>query len=317
MDMVELIDMYRNKLEHDPYSCLLFALQLPSICSRVEYKEHPNLYDGCWSNKYHKLLDGLSYRRWLTRHIFYLKPLFMPFMSIKTFVKKVYRFRCLLTHEGVLLDQSGGDNDFCFVDGDNTFALPNVLFLSLSSFCTAMFDSARLFLVNSNIRLDVSLYPELLLPSQDYIKIMNDVRRSYSEWIARTFEYTDDYDDGLLCILYDWLNVYYRKSDKSDKAETNELEKIDKFFKKNPDNEYIVIDFCRRCASISDVKRLYIKERPSMYGLLYSKTFNLHLTKKDYERMLYLHIRSLWFYKATLKEKIDSYFKQLDVDKST
>ena len=37
MDMIKLIDEYRGKLNKDPYSCLLFALQLPSICSRIEY----------------------------------------------------------------------------------------------------------------------------------------------------------------------------------------------------------------------------------------------------------------------------------------
>ena len=50
MDMLELIDMYQDKLDSDLYSCLLFALQLPSICSRIECKEHPDVYDDCWRN---------------------------------------------------------------------------------------------------------------------------------------------------------------------------------------------------------------------------------------------------------------------------
>ena len=37
MDLIESIDKYRCNLEKNPYSCLFFALQLPNICSRIEY----------------------------------------------------------------------------------------------------------------------------------------------------------------------------------------------------------------------------------------------------------------------------------------
>lgn len=315
--MVELIDMYRTKLDSDPYSCLLFALQLPSICSRIESEWHPDLYEGCWSNKKKdKLNDGDAYKRWLVRHIFYLKHLFMPFMNSQTFVKKVYKLRCLLAHEGVLLEKSGEGNDFCFVEGDITFALPNMLFLSPSSFCSAMFDSACSFLLNIGVRPTVSSYFDLLLPLKDYIDIMDDVRVCCDKWAECEFECTNDRDDGLLYILYDWLSVYYsvpkkmnsnfEEIDDKSKKKTSELEKMKEFFKENPDKEYVMLDFCRRCAVIPDVNRLYIKEERSPNG----KTFNLHLTKKDFDRMMYLHNSFIMFYEYKLKEKIDSYFKE-------
>ena len=319
--MVELIDMYRNKLDEDPYSCLLFALQLPSICSRIECEGYPELYEGCWGNKEtHRLNDGAAYKRWLVRHIFYLKHLFMPFMNSQTFVKKVYKLRCLLTHEGVLLGRSIEDNDFCFVEGDITFALPNMLFLSPSSFCNAMFDSACSFLLMAGVRPNVSSYFNLLLPLKDYINIMNDVRVCCDKWAECEFECTTDRDDSLLYILYDWLSVYYsipketsdvpEKSDDELNKETNELEKMEEFFKENPDEEYVMFDFSRRCAVIPDVNRLYIKEEQSRHGSPNCKTFNLHLTKSDYDRMMYLHCSFNKFYEYKLKEKIDSYFKQ-------
>ena len=321
MDMVELIDMYRDKLDSDPYSCLLFALQLPSICSRVECERHPDLYDDCWSNnKPRRLIDGAAYQRWLVRHIFYLKHLFMPFMNSQTFVKKVYKLRCLLTHEGVLLERSVEDNDFCFVEGNITFALPNMLFLSPSSFCNAMFDSACSFLLNVGVRPNVSSYSDLLLPLKDYIEIMNDVRMCCDKWAECEFEYTNDRDDSLLYILYDWLSVYYsipkktddvsEKSDDKSNKETNELEKMEEFFKENPEKEYVMSDFSRRCAVIPDINRLYIKEEPFHHGFSNRKTFNLYLTKNDYDRMMYLHSSFNKFYEYKLKEKIDSYFEQ-------
>ena len=326
MDMIELIDTYRNKLDEDPYSCLLFALQLPSICSRVECERYPDVYEGCWSDKKkHKLNDGAAYRRWLVRHIFYLRYLFMPFMNSQTFVGKVYKLRCLLTHEGVLLERSVEDNDFCFVEGDITFALPNMLFLSPSSFCNAMFNSACSFLLRDGVCPDVSSYFNLLLPLKDYVEIMNDVRECCDKWAECEFECTNDRDDSLLYILHDWLSVYYsvskkinsdlEKIDDRSKKETNELEKMKEFFKENPDKEYIVFDFSRHCAVIPDVNRLYIKEEPSRNGSSKFKSFNLHLTKMDYDRMMYLHSSFIKFYEYKLKEKIDSYFKQLDVNK--
>lgn len=38
MLLIELIKEYRKKLNQNPndFSCLLFALQIPSICSRIE-----------------------------------------------------------------------------------------------------------------------------------------------------------------------------------------------------------------------------------------------------------------------------------------
>lgn len=311
MDMIDLIDMYRDKLDSDLYSCLLFALQLPSICSRVECKEHSDVYDDCWRNKKkHEVLDKASYKKWLTRHIFYLKPLFMPVMDSKTFAENVYNLRCLLTHEGVLLEQSDKDNNFYFVEGDSTFVLPNMVFLLPVLFCDAMFKCARSFLVNNGIRLDVGSYPGLLLPLPNYIDVMTTVQKTYIEWSTNTYEYTDDHDDGLLCILYDWLHVYCSKGADED-IETNELEKMDKFFKENPDKEYIMTGFSRRCAVIPNTNGLYIKDGPPLYGLSYGKTSELHLTKKDFSRMLYLHIRSVWFYKSTVKSIIDSHFKRL------
>lgn len=39
MELIDLIKHYRDQLETNPndYACLIFALQLPSICSRVEF----------------------------------------------------------------------------------------------------------------------------------------------------------------------------------------------------------------------------------------------------------------------------------------
>lgn len=326
MDLIELIDTYRNKLDEDPYSCLLFALQLPSICSRIECERHPELYEGCWNNKKkHRLNDGAAYERWLVRHIFYLKHLFTPFMNSQTFVEKVYKLRCLLTHEGVLLERSTDDNDFCFVEGDVTFALPNMLFLSPSSFCNAMFDSACSFLLMDGVSPNVSSYFDLLLPLKDYINIMNDVRVCCDKWAKCEFECTNDRDDSLLYILYDWLNVYYsapkkmngdsEEIDDESKKKTSELKKMEEFFKENPDEEYVMFDFSRRCAVIPDVNRLYIKEEQSRHGSPNYKTFNLHLTKNDYDRMMYLHSSFTKFYEYKLKEKIDSYFKSRDIEK--
>ena len=73
VNLIELIDMYRNKLDKDRYSCLLFALQLPSICSRIEYPNRGKYT--AYYNDDGRPKDGKLYRKWIKDHYSYFNKI--------------------------------------------------------------------------------------------------------------------------------------------------------------------------------------------------------------------------------------------------
>lgn len=72
--MIDLIEQYKKRLENNPndYTYLLFALQIPSICSRIEFPQTPENTGRCEDGKLYKVngnpWDANMYKAWLMKH---------------------------------------------------------------------------------------------------------------------------------------------------------------------------------------------------------------------------------------------------------
>lgn len=108
MYLMDLIKSYREKLIDNPndYSCLLFALQIPSICSRIEIpktKENTGeSKDGKFYGSKGRIWDGNIYKAWLRNHKNNFVNICGGSMGMEEFCKNLYELRCKMTHEGVV-----------------------------------------------------------------------------------------------------------------------------------------------------------------------------------------------------------------------
>ena len=74
MYLKDLIESYRKKLNDNSndYSCILFALQIPSICSRIEFPKTDENKGGLKEGKFYgskgRVWDGNMYKAWLKKH---------------------------------------------------------------------------------------------------------------------------------------------------------------------------------------------------------------------------------------------------------
>lgn len=224
MDMVELIDMYRNKLDEDPYSCLLFALQLPSICSRIEYpreslpeKERSNYYRFSKNKKkddgsyIYNPLDGALYKKWIIDHYNYFDSITRNIMNSNEndFGEALYEFRCCMTHEGVsvpldLFTVSNQDIHFCFVNVKTVpFVLNNVIYVSVTEMCECLFDAAEFILCGIN----ASVCDSMFLSFNDYNLILKDYLDQYNS-------FWNDYTEEERLLFFSYLQ-HYSKDDES------------------------------------------------------------------------------------------------------
>ena len=104
--LIDIIMSYKERLSEavetgnndEQFSCLLFALQLPSICARLDFprEEYAEFYsDG-------NPRDKKLYIAWLKKNHRLLMAGGMGFVTFKAFCSAVYALRCSLTHEGIL-----------------------------------------------------------------------------------------------------------------------------------------------------------------------------------------------------------------------
>lgn len=138
----------KSQNEYDQFSALLFALQIPSICSRIEIPQtsentgsdqnDPNvLY-----RKNGKPWDRNLYFTWLQRHQREFAQFFFRLMSFETLCEAIYDLRNNVTHAGSLLEL---DSRIVFIESDDHGSLfsGRTLYTSISKFCDMMFNAAR------------------------------------------------------------------------------------------------------------------------------------------------------------------------------
>ena len=112
MEMLDLIEQYKKRLENNPndYTCILFALQIPSICSRIEFPQTSENTGNCSKGKLYKPngnpWDVNMYKTWLIKHNNSFVDIYHSSMELNAFCEAVYDLRCQVTHE---IDKSVSD----------------------------------------------------------------------------------------------------------------------------------------------------------------------------------------------------------------
>lgn len=102
----EIISRYKDRLSKvvekgnndEQFSCLMFALQLPSICARLDFPR--DKYEEFYSGK--NISDKKLYIAWLKKNRRLLMAGSSGFLTFNEFCLAVYELRCSLVHEGIL-----------------------------------------------------------------------------------------------------------------------------------------------------------------------------------------------------------------------
>lgn len=302
MTLQELIESHKGKLEscdnNGFHSVLLFSLQLPSICSRIEFpKTDENTgksEDGKFYRKNGKVWDANIYKTWLREHINCFRNIFLTGMTVDAFCDSIYELRNQLTHEGIVVS---AQNKYYFIEkGQTTMILGNTVFLPILQFCGDMFAAAEQTVINAS-NISISVFDDLIIPNETYKNICNDVNNLYhSFWKNYTVE------DNLLNSVYD--HVFFDNAYKEKEIET--------FFLDNPDCVYEIWDFgLDYCSMIPDGKIIceeYNEEKSKLSKRLHTNTFVCRLTRAQYERMKTV-VKELNDFSEQHKFDIEKYMK--------
>lgn len=282
MKMIDLIEQYNKQLETNPndYTCLLFALQLPSICSRIEFPQTPENTGKCEDGKLYKLhgnpWDANMYKTWLIRHNESFADIYSSSMKLNMFCKAVYDLRCQLTHEGILMTT---ESNFYFTNSSKAMCYGDIVFLPMKRLCEDMFNAALKVLYDKNEGFNITPFKDMFLPDDTYSKIFNDAKKTYKSFWDNYSE-----DDNMLNCIYDSI-IFDRPDMKS---------KIDEFFKTQPNDIFEIWDFGFNFGHIIDIKQRFIKQKydegKSKFSRNLKKTSDvLCLSKTEYERMIQVH----------------------------
>lgn len=282
MKILDLIEQYEKQLENNPndFNCLLFALQIPSICSRIELPKTLENTEKCEDEKLYnsngKPCDANLYKKWIKEHKIYFSDICDSSMELNVFCKVVYDLRCQVTHEGIL---TTNESHFYFINdkaGKTTMCFGNTVFIPIKRLCKDMFNAAKSVLPNNCGKNDITPFEDVYLPDDVYSKICSDINRNCESFWKN---YSDD--DNLLNCIYNNI-IFDNHKMKS---------KIDEFFKKRPNDIFEIWDFALNFGGVTDVKERFIKQKydeskSEISRKLKKKTDVLCLSKTDYERML-------------------------------
>ena len=265
MRAIELIHKYQKFLQsqksEDRYSALLFALQIPSICSRIEF---PNdgvntLYsDG-------KPQDEKLYLAWIIKHAESFKPWFYTISTVKDLAERIYKLRCQLTHEGYVLQD---DTKIVFISDDkSSLFVDDIVMISIPNFCREFFYLAENIFSMHNI--EFTDYDGLTVSDELYGQICND---AFIKYHAFWDEYS--HEEHTLNMIYDFVFRF----------DQNKAKEVKKYFKQHPSDYYEIKDFGRHYSIVTPDNTYFFEEyRDSIIGKI--STITCRFKKKDYDKM--------------------------------
>lgn len=120
------------------FSCLMFALQLPSICSRLDFPrdKYEQFYSGGTPR------DRELYIKWLEKNHALLVDVSSGFLTFNEFCSAVYELRCNLVHDGILTTNKKLQN-IRFLSGKSSgISLGDKQYIPLYYLCDALFTGA-------------------------------------------------------------------------------------------------------------------------------------------------------------------------------
>ena len=142
----DIIERYQKRLakaveddnNDEQFSCLMFALQLPSICARLDFPrdKYEQFYSGGTPR------DRELYIKWLEKNHALLVAMSSGFLTFNEFCSAVYELRCNLVHAGILATNKKLQN-IRFLSGKSSgIGLGDKQYIPLYYLCDALFTGA-------------------------------------------------------------------------------------------------------------------------------------------------------------------------------
>lgn len=226
MTLFELINQHKDNLTNgntkDKFDSLLFALQIPSICSRKTFPpttQNKGDFNGALYRANGRPCDSNLFRAYIQLYREAFRHIYTDSMTLDKFIDALYQLRCQITHEGVVMHTK---NHFYFIpNASAAMILGDIIFLPIETLCTAMFETVRCNIDCQN--LSVSPFQDIILGEQIYEQIREDNHQLYqSFWDIRPER------DNHLHIIYTKLFQF----------DDNKKNAVIDFFDKNPDGFY-------------------------------------------------------------------------------
>lgn len=279
MNLHELIIFYKTKLHssnnNDLHAALLFALQLPSFCSRMEFPQTDGntgkSEDGALYNSKGNPLDGNLYKKWISKHQHFFCDKFSDSMTLNQFCDNLYKLRNQFTHEGCVMTPK---NKICFIESDDiSMLLGDILFLSIRDLCSSVFAAAEQTALNYSW--DITMFDDLVIPQSIYSKLRQDLNNLYDKFWSKRPE-----EDRFLYIAY--RQIFFDRA--------IEQEKADAFFRQTPQGVYEIWDAQQHgCGLLPNdiiVFEEYNEEKSIISKMYRRSTYVLRINKEQYDRMI-------------------------------
>ena len=189
----ELLAKYREKLKsknvEDRYAALTFALQLPDICSSLEYNNDCTYkveFDNMTVDN-SKRRGEKSYKFWISKHFNYFWESFGGMIGSKVLADYCYCLRCALVHDGRLI---GKEIKMFFVsDEGDIWWLDDIFIIDLCLFCNTMFDIA--YEIFDKYKTEFFTFEDIVISNDVY-------KRIYTSAIEREFNFYKQRQDDLI-----------------------------------------------------------------------------------------------------------------------
>lgn len=185
MTLYDLIQKQRKRLtkEHDEfdlYEILMFVLQLPSICSRIEFPQTDENTEGnskCPSgtalyDKNNHPKDKALYFAWIDKHASDFGFFNYSYMDPQKTKETIYDLRNNITHTGFI---PGSSKIFLCEEKAGSLVSSNIAFFSISSLCEAIFNAAEntIYPFDPEKNPEISPYKNLILPYSEFSRIIS------------------------------------------------------------------------------------------------------------------------------------------------
>lgn len=233
----------------DQYAALLYALQLPGICARIEFPPAVENVQGdaCtigplykYTDKKNKDLRSCSafdralYLYWFNQHRGLFLRWFDGSISLEEFSEKIYDLRNSLTHEGRVLKGTSrvlfGPDRRCI----KTYG--SFMVINLIDFCESIFGVAEL--VFFKCFGCVSEFNTIVLDNKELSVLDSYVKSVYSSFWAGRDTYLELYQNWCHC----FCDLFIKKSDFCDL-----ISQVKLFFDVFPDGVYPISDGFTPC----------------------------------------------------------------------
>ena len=263
MKLIDIINHYKNKLDNEEcsddekYAILLFALQLPSMCSRYDFpiNQYPELY---YQNGNPK--DKELYLKWIKSKASRFEFLIRYTTTIEDLSNAFYHLRCLLTHEGFLITNEKISR-FIFTQSSN-IVHGTYWFINISDFCHHLFSAAE---TSELCCQDITIGYGFEIPKV----IQKQIDEKTKELIDRCWNDKPE-------------EYYYFLAIRNYLKKENLLDDVKNFFERNPNEEYQIENFeTKECLfPIKDNRNFTILNKRKYSEVL------CHFNKEDFRNIM-------------------------------